>query len=289
MVYDLIAVALALFVAPVVGGLLRGIDRRITARMQGRMGPPILQPFYDFFKLLGKSRVVTSRESLIWAWAYLILTVTAVLMLFLGQDLLVMFFVLAFAGASLAFGAFSVKSPYAHLGASREIIQMLSYEPILLLAVVVVFLKTGTFMASGVFALGEPLLPSLPLAFLAVLIALGIKMRKSPFDIAASEHAHQELVRGVYTEYSGPFLALIELTHWYELVLILGFLALFWAHPLWAGVLLALGCFFLELLLDNVAARLRWSWMVAASWVVGVGLIVINILVIQFAGQGLSQ
>lgn len=286
MLYDILAVFLAVFAAPVVGGLLRGIDRKLTARFQGRIGPPILQPFYDFFKLLGKSCIVSSRANLIWAWAYLILTVAALLLFALGQDLLVIFFMLAFAGASLAFGAFAVKSPYSHFGAYREIMQMLAYEPILLLAAVAIFLETGSFMVADIFSIGTPLLVFLPLAFLAVLIALGIKMRKSPFDIAASEHAHQEIVRGVYTEYSGPFLALIELTHWYELVLILGFIALFWAQPLWLGVLLALGCFILEILIDNVAARLRWSWMVGVSWALGVGLLLANIVIIQVAGYG---
>jgi len=284
MVYDILAVLAAVFVAPVVGGFLCGVDRKLTARFQGRIGPPILQPFYDFFKLLGKARLVSSRENLIWAWAYLVLTVAALILFALGQDLLVIFFVLAFAGASLAFGAFAVKSPYSHLGAYREIMQMLSYEPILLLAAVAVFLKTGSFMVADVFSHGGNLLVSLPLAFLAVLIALGIKMRKSPFDIAASGHAHQEIVRGVYTEYSGPFLALIELTHWYELMLILAFVALFWAQPLWLGVLLALVCFVLEILIDNIAARLRWSWMVGASWVLGVGLLLANIVILQVAG-----
>ncbi|MBV1768706.1 MAG: NADH-quinone oxidoreductase subunit H, partial [Candidatus Desulforudis sp.] len=52
----------AFMLAPVVGGLLTGIDRKLSARMQGRIGPPILQPFYDFFKLWGKDTLVTTRE-----------------------------------------------------------------------------------------------------------------------------------------------------------------------------------------------------------------------------------
>lgn len=252
--------------------------------MQGRIGPPILQPFYDFFKLWGKDTLVTTRENLVWAWGYLLLTMVAVFMFFFQQDLLIIFFVLAFAGACLIFGAFSVRSPYSHLGANREILQMLAYEPILLLAAVAIFLKTGTFMITGVLEFGEPLLPCMPLVFLAILVALGIKMRKSPFDIAACEHAHQEIVRGVYTEYSGRHLALITLTHWFEIMLILGFIALFWAQPLWIGVLLALGMYVLELLIDNISARLRWSWMLGVSWVLGIGFIMANMVLIYFAG-----
>ena len=65
--------------------------------------------------------------------------------------------------------------------------------------------------------------------FIVLGYALTIKLRKSPFDISACHHAHQEVVRGVYTEYSGPYLALIEIAHWYEVILVLGFCALFWA------------------------------------------------------------
>lgn len=270
----------ALILAPLVGGFLYGVDRKLTARMQGRMGPPVVQPFYDFFKLWGKDTLVTARHNLAWIWSYLFLTMIAVFMFFLQQDLLIIFFILAFAGACLIFAGFGVRSPYSHLGAHREILQILSYEPILLLAAVAVFLKTGTFMVSGVFGFAEPLLPHLWLTFIAVLIALGIKMRKSPFDIAASGHAHQEIVRGIYTEFSGKHLALIELTHWYELVLVLGFITLFWAQPLWIGLLVAAGAFFLELLIDNIAARLYWSSMLAVAWAAGVGFIILNMVIV---------
>lgn len=283
--WELVLPFAVLLIAPVVGGFLYGVDRKVTARMQGRIGPPLVQPFYDFFKLWGKETLATTRQNLVWAWAYLLLTMIAVFLFFMQQDLLIIFFVLAFAGSCLVFGAFSVRSPYSHLGGYREILQMLSYEPILMLAAVAVFLKTGTFMIGGVFESGDPLLPYLPLTFVAVLIALGIKMRKSPFDIAASGHAHQELVRGVYTEFSGKHLALIELTHWYELILVLGFVALFWAQPLWIGVLLALAAFFLELVVDNIAARLRWSSMLAVAWALGIGFILVNLIVIYFAGE----
>ncbi|MBU4533959.1 MAG: complex I subunit 1 family protein [Eubacteriales bacterium] len=279
--WSLIIVVGALLLAPLVGGVLRGLDRKLTARLQGRMGPPLAQPFYDFGKLVGKSHSVSSRASVAWAWAYFLLTLTAFTLFFLGQDLLVVFFILAFAGGALAFGAFSTRSPYARLGANRELLQMLAYEPILLLAAVAIYFQTGKFTVHSVLEAGEPLLLYLPLVFVAVLVALGIKMRKSPFDIAASEHAHQELVRGVYTEYSGRHLALIEIAHWYELVLLLAFIALFWAQPLWVGVLIALGAFFLEIWIDNIAARLRWSWMVGASWGVGITFIVANLVLLS--------
>ena len=73
-----------MIVAPFIGGFLAGIARRITARLQGRFGPPILQPFYDFFKLLGKSKIAASRLQLMWIYAYLVLMITALLFIYLG-------------------------------------------------------------------------------------------------------------------------------------------------------------------------------------------------------------
>ncbi|MGO0122634.1 respiratory chain complex I subunit 1 family protein [Desulfothermobacter acidiphilus] len=264
--------------APLLGGFLRGLDRKLTARLQGRVGPPVWQPFYDFLKLSGKETLVASRASWSWACGYLALTMLATVFFFLGQDLLAVVLILGFGGACLALGAYSVRSPYAQLGANRELLQMFAYEPVLLLAAIAIFMRTGSFQVAAVWQHPGALFPSLWPTFLALLAVLTIKMRKSPFDIAASEHAHQELVRGVYTEYSGKTLALIELAHWYELVLLLGLVFLFWAHPWWVGFLLVAFAFFLEILVDNVLARLRWRTMLYFTWIEGLGLALANIV-----------
>jgi formate hydrogenlyase subunit 4 len=112
-------------------------------------------------------------------------------------------------------------------------------------------------------------------------------MRKSPFDIATSHHGHQEIVKGVTTEYSGPYFALYHLAEWYEIVLVLGIIALFWTNPLWVGILIALAAFILEILIDNIAARMTARWMVRLSWSVGLILGIINIAYIYFT-KGVS-
>jgi len=274
---DLLTVIATIVLGPLVGGLLFGIDRKLTARLQGRYGPPIVQPFYDFIKLWSKSRIVANQSQMMYVYGYLLFTITALCLLALRQDLLIIIFVLAFGGVSLIMGAFSVKSPYSNIGAQREILQMVAYEPVLMLAAVAIYLQTGSFMVSDIFKLQQPLLFSLPLVFVALLIILTIKMRKSPFDISASAHAHQEIVRGVYTEYSGPYLALIELTHWYELLLVLGIIGLFWATSVWAAAALAIAAFLLEIVVDNIEARMTWPWMIKFVWTTGIGLSVVNI------------
>jgi len=277
------SVVIAVIVAPLIGGLLRGIDRKLTAHMQGRIGPPIIQPFYDVIKLLGKKPMVAGGAQLVFAYAFLALIITAVVFFALRQDLLVVLFILFFGSLCLPIGALSVKSPYSQFGGHRELLQFLAYEPILLLAAIPIALKAGGFPIANIFEYGQPLLPNLWITFIALLIVLAIVMRKSPFDISGSEHAHQELVRGVITEYSGPYLALIEIGHWYEMVLILSILGLFWVVGglWWLSIIIALGSWFIMLLMDNINARLTWSWMLKFAWGAGVTLVALNILFIN--------
>jgi formate hydrogenlyase subunit 4 len=275
---NILIAIIAIVAAPIIGGLLTGFDRRITARLQNRFGPPILQPFYDFFKLLGKENICVNQTQIVYVWAHLLFAIASLVLLVLKQDMLVLIFVLAFSTIALIMGAMSVRSPYSKIGAQREIIQMLSYEPVLLLMVVGIYLVTKSFMIESVFRLDTPLLYSLPLVFFAFLYVLTIKLRKSPFDFSTSHHGHQELIKGLTTEFSGPQLALIELTHWIDLVILLGIIALFFANPLWVGIVIALAAYFIELVVDNICARMTWQWMLKATYLVGLGSAGVNII-----------
>ena len=236
-----------------------------------------MQPFYDILKLLGKDSIAVSKMQFVWIYAYLVLMIASLLCLVLQSDFLVLVFLLGFAGVSLVLGGFSTKSPYSHFGANRELLQILAYEPVLLLLAIAIYAQNGTFLISEIVIHEQPLLMSLWPLFIAVLYVLTIKMRKSPFDISTSHHAHQEIVKGITTEYSGPFLALYHLAEWYEIVLVLGIIALFWANPLWIGLLIAFAAFLLELVVDNIAARMTARWMVRLSWSVGLTLGILNV------------
>ncbi len=279
---ELIVLLATIILAPVVGGFLTGLDRKITARMQSRSGPPILQPFYDFFKLLGKEQFIVNRLQTVFVLGHLFFAVAALVMFMLGQDLLMLLFILAFSAVMLIMGAMSVRSPYSKIGAQREIVQIMAYEPVLILMVIGIFLSTGSFMIKPLFAnmfgFGKPLAADLPLVFLAFLYVLTIKLRKSPFDFSTSHHGHQELIKGITTEFSGPQLAVIEITHWYELMLFLGLITMFFAQPVWIGILVALGCYFLEIVIDNISARMTWKWMLQATWILGIGIAMTNII-----------
>ncbi|MCX7748915.1 MAG: NADH-quinone oxidoreductase subunit H [Clostridia bacterium] len=275
---NILIILITLIAAPIIGGILTGLDRKISARMQNRMGPPILQPFYDFFKLLGKERIAVNQTQMVYVLGNLFFAVASIVMFVLKQDLLMIVFILAFSSISLIMGAMSVRSPYSKIGAQREIIQMMAYEPVLLLMVVGIYLTTKSFMIESVFQLEQPLLYTLPLVFFAFLYVLTIKLRKSPFDFSTSHHGHQELIKGLTTEFSGPQLAIIELTHWYELILLLGLIALFFATNIWIGIAIALGAYFLELIIDNISARVTWKWMLKATWLIAVGAAAVNII-----------
>jgi ech hydrogenase subunit B len=274
----LILVIIGLVAGPVIGGLVAGLDRRVTAWFQSRQGPPIMQAFYDVAKLLGKEKMVVNQWQILCAWVYMIAAAVSVALFFAQGDLLLIFFVQAVGAVFLVMGAMSAKSPYSQVGAQRELMQILAYEPVLILVFVGIYLVTGSFSISAVWDLEQPLLAKMPLLYLALGYALTIKLRKSPFDFSTSHHGHQELVKGVLTEYSGPYLALVEIAHWYETVLVLGLCALFWStNVVWMALLL-LGTYALEILVDNTMARMTWRWMLKRVWLLGMGMSVVNLI-----------
>ena len=263
---------------PLLGGLINGADRILTARMQSRIGPPVLQPFYDVLKLLGKETLVVNVWQAFCAYAYLAAASLALVMFFLKSDLLLILFIQAVGALFLVGGAMSSPSPFSQIGAHRELLQILTYEPLLVLVVVGIYMETGSFKLDEILAWNQPLLLRLPFLFIVLGYALTIKLRKSPFDLSTCHHAHQELVKGLLTDYSGPFLGLTEIAHWYEIILILALCTLFWATS-WIGMLLlVVVTYFVEVLVDNAAARMNWRWMLGYVWAMGLGLSLVNLI-----------
>ncbi len=272
----------AIVFAPFIGGLISGSDRILTARLQGRIGPPMVQPFYDVIKLFGKEKMVVNVWQAFCAYSYLVSAAIAVGLFFYQTDLLLILFVEAVGAIFLVVGALSSTSPYSQVGAHRELLQILSYEPLLVFVVVGIYLETGSFKIASVWQWQEPLLIKLPFMFVVLGYALTIKLRKSPFDLSSSHHAHQEIVRGVLTDFSGPTLALIEIGHFYEIVLLMGFCAMFWSTS-WLGVLVLLVLTYAaEILIDNVSARMNWRWMLGYVWSMGFTLSLVNLVWLKF-------
>ena len=274
----IILTILALVFAPLFGGVLMSLDRRITARMQGRMGPPFLQPFYDLIKLFGKQPLALHRPQIMYAVLHLVFMMLVVVLLVQGQDLLMVLFVQAFSVICLVLGGMSVRSPYSWIGSQRKILQMLAYEPVLVLLILAVNLRDNSFLASKVIENPNPLIFSMPLLFLAFLCVVAIEFQKSPFDVATSHHAHQEIVKGITLEFSGPFLGLIEIAHCYELAIFFGLMMAFWHTSLIAGFLLDFCSFLFLLILDNAFSRLTSYWMLRYMWTVPLTLALANLI-----------
>ena len=214
----------------VVGMLASWIDRKVTARVQWRVGPPLLQPLYDFVKLLGKETIIpkgASRTTFLLAPIFGLASVTLVSTLvwmaiffpekgFTG-DLIVVIYFLMVPSLAVIIGGFASKNPIASLGASREMKLMLADELPFILAVLVPIIQAG-----GAIRLGDLInyqnnygmvfnwhYPSGIIALIVAVIAMQAKLTLVPFDIPEAE---TEIMSGPFVEYSGPPLAIFKLT-----------------------------------------------------------------------------
>lgn len=282
----IISIAAYVVLAPFAGGLLAGVDRKITARMQGRQGPPVLQPFYDVAKLLKKETVFVNHVQILYLVTFLVFVIFTGGLFFGGFDLLLVFFALTTANIFLILAATSGHSPYATMGANREMMQMLSYEPMVLLTAVGFYLTTGSFKVKDIVNYDGPLpIILLPGVFVGFSFILTIKLRKHPFDLSTSHHAHQEMVKGITTEFSGEMFAIFEISHWYETIFLMGVVALFFLNSNHWSIILMLAAvaitYFTEILVDNTNARLKWDKMFKNSWITTIVIGALNVFILE--------
>ncbi len=285
---NILSAIIFVLVAPIIGGLVAGIDRKVTAHMQGRVGPSVFQPFWDVGKLFEKENGVVNETQIFYAICYVIFMAFTGALFFAGGDLLLVIFALTLAQVFLVLGAFAANSPYSYIGAERELLQIMAYEPMVILTAVGMFVATKSFNVSDIAAATTPVVLLIPGIFLGYIYVLTIKLRKSPFDISTSHHAHQEIVKGVTTEFAGPSLGLIEITHWYETVLLLGFLWLFFAWNPLIAVVAVIVLYLLEILIDNTNARVRWQFAVKSSWLIAFVAGIINLAALYYLSGGVS-
>lgn len=157
----------------------------------------------------------------------------------------------------------------------------MSYEPMLLIMTVGFFTATQSFDIASLTTLESPIICVLVPIFIGLLFILTIKLRKSPFDLSYSHHAHQEIVKGITTEMSGRTLAIVDVMHWCESVLFLMWVGMFfiWDNPISfavAAIVMALVWFF-EVWIDNNFARVKWQLCLKLAWLVALVMGVVNL------------
>lgn len=283
-----IIAVLYVLLAPFVIGLLDGFDRKISARMQGRRGPSVLQPFYDLKKLFEKEFLTANKSQLFMIYSYVFFIVLSGVIFYAGFDLLLVVFSLSTAAMFLILASTSTHSPYSSQGTHRELVQIMSCEPMELLVAVGFYLATlpSTFNVSEIISASEnPNIIYLPGFFVGFVFILTIKFRKSPFDIATSHHAHQEVIKGVTSEMVGKEYGMVTLAEWYENAILLGIVGLFFLNnnplSIIAAVIAVLVVWFLEILIDNTSARVKWQLMLKLAWGVTIVAAGMNLLLLE--------
>jgi len=222
------------FLGVVIGLFYKGIDRKLAARMQARVGPPLRQPFLDFFKLMIKENIVPENAV---PWIFngvpIMTLVSSISILFYLPisnispllsgygDIILIIYLLTLPAVGMVVGGFVSGSPYANIGAQREMVMMMSYELPLVTTVVALGWKLSkVYPQLNVFSLAiinaHPIWGLVgPLGFvgaLLLLITLAIvtpgELSKIPFDVPEAE---TELAGGLLVEYSGRNLAIFSL------------------------------------------------------------------------------
>ncbi|MFA4719182.1 respiratory chain complex I subunit 1 family protein [Pyrococcus kukulkanii] len=230
LVYALLGLLSLYIYVSVMSLLFAGIDRKLVARMQRRIGPPILQPFYDFLKLVSKETIIPNTANFMFKVAPVLMLATTIALLAYTPfgfaplfatkgDIIVFIYLLTLADFFLVIGVMSSGSPYGRIGASREVAMLVSREPAMMLGVFTVMWgisKLGVQKPFSLSSLYEHNIWELgPMAWVAGAILVYVFMSWLASEIEAGffniPEAEQEIAEGTLVEYSGRYLAIIKL------------------------------------------------------------------------------
>ncbi len=288
-----------------VGLVASWIVRKVSALVQWRVGPPFAQPFLDIMKLMGKEILIPrDAQKTVFLMAPII-GMAAVLLLstmllritiaptktFVG-DIIVAIYLMVLPSLALILGSSASASPHAAVGTSREMKLVMSYELPLVLALIVVIIKTGGQISLSAIAEHKPILSiSGALAFLVGLLSIQAKLGFAPFDIAEAE---TELGSGVLMEYSGALLAIWKIVQAIMLVALPLFLVIMFlggfgttASSFLAGIGKYVLVLVLLILIKNTNPRVRIDQAMKFFWVY-CGLVSAVAVVLAIIGSSCS-
>ena len=294
----------------VIGLLLAGIDRKVLARMQKRVGPPIVQPFYDFFKLMGKETIIPHAAN---RKAFLIAPVLGfvslvVMMLFIpvfgyspfsgNADLIVILYLLTIPAVALIIGGSASGSPYAGIGISREMVTMMAYELPLVIVLLTVAKKVGgaglVFSMQGITqwqAANGSLITHWALipAALALLLVIPAEVGTQPFDVAEAE---TEICEGPLVEYSGAPLAMFKLNTAIKMFIMTALFTFLFFGGINTGIVALNVLIFVAIcivltvlcmtLIHAICARLKIEHLFKFYWTVVTALAAISLILVWF-------
>ncbi len=255
---------------PLCGAFIAGTDRVFSARMQRRQGPPLLQPFYDISKFFQKKAYIINGLQSFLILGHLLFVLMSGWIIYAGQDLLLAVFSLTLGEMFLCMAAFSASAPYSNMSAQRELLQMACTEPMLLLYAIGFYLSTESFMVKDIIRADRPAILRTPGMFFGFMIILIVELRKSPFDVSSSHHAHQEMVKGITTDITGQMMGFVELAEWCEIFLMFTMVGLFFvcSNP-WSylvAIVVAGLVMFAMTVIDNTFPRVEWERMLTVTW-----------------------
>lgn len=270
------------FVFTVVLGLVATwIVRKVSALVQWRVGPPFFQPFYDVVKLMGKEVLIPEAAQRVVFQVAPVVGMAGALLLstmlwritidpskpFVG-DLIVAVYLMVLPSLALILGSSASASPHASLGTSREMKLIMGYELPLVLALIVVLIKSGGQLSLAAIAQQTTVFSiSGLLAFLVALFSVQAKLGFVPFDIAEAE---TELGSGVLMEYSGALLAVWKIVHAILFVGLPLFLVTVFLGGFTGSVLAGIGKYVLVLvlliLIKNTNPRVRIDQAMKFFW-----------------------
>ena len=291
------------------GMLLNGFERKTVARMQKRVGPPIIQPFYAFFKLCGKETIIPAAANKTAYLAAPIIAVAAlvVIQLFIpiyrftafsgNADIIVILYMLLIPALAEIFGAAASGSPYAGVGLSREMVTIISCELPLVLVLLAVGRAVGNAIGTGVVFSLQTIAQyqaengclitkvSMIPAAIAFLLVIPGEIGSHPFDAAEAE---TEICEGMLAEYSGPPLAMFKLAHAVKMLTMTSLFTALFLGGIGTGVMLVDGlivfavCLLVTVcvvaLINAITARLRIEQLFKYYWTIVAGLAAVSLV-----------
>ena len=270
------------------GMLFHWVDRKLTAKFEGRIGPPWYQPLADVIKLFAKEDILpngtndlfasllplTSFATVLTAGFYIFGAFISTEFSFAG-DFIVIIFLLSLPSLLFFLGGWTTSGVYSILGGNRSLLQYFSYEVLFLVALSGTSIASGSWSLSGIRTAQENGLPYIIpqlIGFVLAMAGLIGKLKRSPYDIPK---AKSEMIVGPLTEYSGKRLALWQLTDYVQTIAGIALLAQCYFSGIWEvyslpgiaiSLVMMLGLQFALSMISAIFTRLRIDQLIDLNW-----------------------